>query len=392
VKILYHHRVASKDGQFVHIEELVRALERRGHEVRVVGPEAIATVDFGSEAGLVARLKRALPPMLYELAELAYGCLAWRRLERACREFQPDALYERYSLHLPAGALLRRRRRLPFVLEVNAPLALERSRYGGLALPGLARRVEGWTWRSADRVCTVTRVLAGHIEAARVDPERIVLTPNGIDPARFAAAPDVEAAKGALGVAGRRVVGFTGFMREWHGLDRIVSWLAERAQDDVVLLLVGDGPARAGLEAQARALGIADRVLVTGVVGRDAVAAHVTAFDVALQAAVVPYASPLKLFEYMALGRAIVAPDSANIREVLEHGRTALLVPETGVTDATEQLLADAALRQELGRAARRAVESRGYTWDANAARVETAIREVLDEIGFKGQSVPVGS
>ena len=392
MKILYHHRVASKDGQFVHIEELVRALERLGHEVRVIGPEAISTIDFGSEAGLVAKLKRALPPMLYELAELAYGCLAWRRLERACREFQPDALYERYSLHLPAGALLRRRRNLPFVLEVNAPLAEERGRYGGLALPGLARRIEGWTWRSADRVCAVTKVLADHIQAAGVAPERVVLTPNGIDPARFAGMPDSAAAKSALGVAGRRVVGFTGFMREWHGLDRIVTWLAEGAAADVVVLLVGDGPARPSLEAQARALGIADRLFVTGVIERDAVAAHVAAFDIALQPAVVPYASPLKLFEYMALGRAIVAPDTPNIREVLEHERSALLVPEAQVTDAIDRLLSDPVLRRELGRGARRSLETRGYTWDANAVRVETTIQEIFDEMGYGGQSVPVGS
>ena len=391
MKILYHHRVASKDGQFVHIEELVRALERLGHEVRVVGPEAISTIDFGSEAGLVAKLKRALPARLYELAELAYGCLAWRRLERACREFQPDALYERYSLHLPAGALLRRRRNLPFVLEVNAPLAEERSRYGGLALPGLARRIEGWTWRSADRVCAVTNVLAGHIQAAGVDPGRIVLTPNGIDPARFADIPDLDAAKSALGIAGRRVVGFTGFMREWHGLDRIVTWLAAEAPADVAVLLVGDGPARPGLEAQARALGIADRLFITGVVGRDDIAAHVAAFDIALQPAVVPYASPLKLFEYMALGRAIVAPDTANIREVLDHERSALLVPEAQVTEAIGRLLADDALRRALGRGARQAIETRGYTWGANAVRVESTIREVFDEIGFKSRSVPIG-
>jgi glycosyltransferase involved in cell wall biosynthesis len=379
VRILYHHRVASKDGQFVHIEELVRALERRGHEVRVVGPEATAAIGFGGEAGLVAKLKRSLPAMLYELAELAYGLMAWRRLERARREFEPDALYERYSLHLPAGALLCYRCNLPFLLEVNAPLAEERGRYGGLGLPGLAKRVEGWTWRAADRICAVTRVLAGHIEAASVDSERIVLTPNGIDPARFPSIPEIKA-KAALGLPGRRVVGFTGFVREWHGLDRIVTWLAEQAPADVVLLLVGDGPARPQLEAQARNLGVAERLVITGVVERDRIAPHVSAFDIALQPAVVPYASPLKLFEYMALGRAIVAPDTANIREVLTDGKNALLVPEGRATAAIDRLLADESLRHELGRAAFRTLEQQGYTWDANARRVEMTIQELLKE------------
>jgi glycosyltransferase involved in cell wall biosynthesis len=76
---------------------------------------------------------------------------------------------------------------------------------------------------------------------------------------------------------------------------------------------------------------------------------------------------------------------------VLDHERSALLVPETEVTEAIGRLLADDALRRDLGHGARRAIETRGYTWSANAVRVESTIREVFAEIGFKSQSVPIG-
>jgi glycosyltransferase involved in cell wall biosynthesis len=370
MRILYHHRLGSKDGQYVHVEEFVRALERAGHAVRVVGPELTESEGFGGSSGMVERLKRTMPKAGYELMELGYGVPAHRRLAAAARDFRPDALYERYNLHSFAGAVLARRRRLPFALEVNAPLAEERHRYGGLGLPGLARRTEARLWRAADTVVTVTEVLKGHVTAAGVPAGRVLVTPNGVDPERLAELPTPAAAKATLGLAGARVVGFTGFMREWHGLDRLVDWLAEAAPLDVRLWFVGDGPARAGLEARAARLGVADRVTITGVVPRARVLHHARAFDVAVQPDAVAYASPLKLIEYMALGTAIVAPDRPNIRELLTPDHDAVLTAPDAIPAAVGALLGDDARRDRLAAAAAATWHRRGLTWDANAARV----------------------
>src|SRR5258708_901759 len=212
------------------------------------------------------------------------------------------------------------------LLEINAPLARGRAAFGGLGLPLLARRLEQYVWRSADFALPVTHVLAQEIRAAGVQPERLVVIPNGIDPKRFALAQDSEAAKAALGLSGKLVLGFTGFMRDWHGLSDVLDWMAgPDVPQHVHLLLIGDGPALSGLKAQAARLNLADRVTFAGLVDRDMVARMVAVFDIALQPKSVEYASPLKLFEYMALGKAIVAPDQANIREVLEPGVSGLL-------------------------------------------------------------------
>ena len=147
------------------------------------------------------------------------------------------------------------------------------------------------------------------------------------------------------------------------------------------LLAVGDGPARVGIERLAEQLGVADRVEILGVVGRDDVTQHIAGFDIALQPNVMPYASPLKLFEYMALGRAIVAPDTPNIREILEHEKTALLFAP-GDVDAFRQcvsrLCADQALRRRLGEAASAAIEARSFLWDRNAERIEKMAVEFI--------------
>ncbi|MFN0025411.1 MAG: glycosyltransferase family 4 protein, partial [Parvularculaceae bacterium] len=268
---------------------------------------------------------------------------------------------------------LARARRLPFLLEVNSPLAEERRLHGGLALNGAAQASERSIWRAADRVLPVTQALAQYVELAGVEPSRITVIPNGVD-ASFLAEHDPRPVRARYGLEGKVVLGFTGFVREWHGLDRVVSWLGARRRDDLALLIVGDGDARAGLERQATALGVAQRVIFTGVVQRDAVPGHLAAFDIALQPAVTPYASPLKLIEYMAAARAIIAPDAANIREVLS-GEDALLVPggdPPALHGALDTLVADPALRARFGAAAKASLLRQGLTWDANAARVET--------------------
>ncbi len=375
MKILYHHRTASKDGQAVHIEEMIEALREQGHEVRVVAPEMPAAdggAQLGTDVGWVQRLRARLPKALYELLELGYSLVAYRKLARAVREFKPDAVYERYNLYLLAGLMIKRRFGLPLLLEVNAPLVEERMKFGGLGLPWLGRWAEGVVWRGADVVLPVTGVLGSHVRARGVPAERIVVVPNGINEAHFAQAPTPAQAKAALGWSDALILGFTGFVRDWHGVDRVLHWLAgPDAPPQARLLVVGDGPARADLEALSRKLDIQSRVRFTGLVPRHDVPAHVAAFDIALQPAVVAYASPLKLFEYLALGKAVVGPRQPNLEEVLTDGDNALLFdPQRpgGLEAALTALSRDDALRARIAAGSARTITRLGLTWHANAA------------------------
>ena len=238
-------------------------------------------------------------------------------------------------------------------------------------LPRLARLVEGWIWRSADSVVAVTEVLADRIAGAGVPRSAIAVMPNGIDLDRFRAAPAAEVAKRDLGLVGHTVLGFIGFVRPWHGLEQIIDWLASAAIPDLVLAVAGNGPAIPELTERAQARGVADRVRFLGVVERAEVPAVLAAFDIALQPAVVDYASPLKLFEYMASGKAILAPSSPNIREILTDGQDALLGTADDLTDRLQRLVDDPELRGSLGRSALETLLGRDLTWDRNAARVE---------------------
>ena len=80
MKILYHHRIASKDGQFVHVEELTNALKRQGHQIIMVGPAVVDNNEFGSQGGIIAVLKKFMPGFLYELMEFGYNLIVFIKL------------------------------------------------------------------------------------------------------------------------------------------------------------------------------------------------------------------------------------------------------------------------------------------------------------------------
>ena len=374
MKILYHHRTASRDGQSTHIEEMIRGLRAEGHSVVESSPQIAGHNVSGGSPGWVGRLKALLPRQVYELAEIAYSWVAYRRLVAAIRDDRPDGIYERYNLYLLAGIWAKKRFGLPLILEVNAPMAVERRQYGGLSWPRLADWAELYVWKNADVILPVTKVLADYMVTKGIDPARIRVIPNGINEDHYKNLPSTTEAKSNLGLDGRLVVGFTGFVREWDRLDRIMVWIAKHvAQYNVHLLVIGDGPARAEIESCAAQLGVADRLSFTGAVPREQVPALSMAFDIALQTALVPYASPLCLFEYLALGKAIVAPDQPNHHEILTSGVDALLYgPDdlAGIEKALEALCEDGVLRVRIAAAAPELILRKELTWRQHAKKV----------------------
>jgi len=224
-------------------------------------------------------------------------------------------------------------------------------------------------------VLPVTEMLADIVAAAGVSRSNISVIPNGVDFTRFGLRPPRPPDRPVS-------LGFVGFVQPWHGLDRVIEGMATQTGGQVATLtIVGDGPARPELERLATRLKVTDRVTFTGVVPPDMVGSLLAGFDIALQPQATPYASPLKIFEYMAAGCAIVAPDQKNIREVLKHGKTAVLFdPEAPqlMWNAVQWLIDEPALRSRLGAAARAWIESENRTWAGNAARVVALAEEDL--------------
>lgn len=373
MKILYHHRTRGGDAQGIHIREIVKGMRQLGHEVEIaalVGEDPRGAGNPGREGESGGR-KNAL---LYEIMTLAYNPYGFAMLARAIRRFRPDMIYERYSLNTFCGILASRRYGIPIVLEVNAPLSYEQATYDRLAFPTVARRLERWICSNATKTIAVSHVLKGMLRDIGIPADKMVVIPNGIDPQEFHPGISGDPVRGKWGLSGKVVLGFSGWFRKWHGVGSIIDILAEEFREDgrVHLLLVGDGPAMGELRSRVGKLGLESRVAFTGAVGRKEMPAHVAAFDVALQPDVTPYASPVKIFEYMGMGKCIVAPGQPNIREILADGETGLLFTpgdRESMKAALRRAVVEESLRRTIGDAARRAVDERGYLWRANAEK-----------------------
>jgi glycosyltransferase involved in cell wall biosynthesis len=394
VKILYHHRTQADDGQAVHIRSLQSAWRELGHEL-VEFSLVSRAAPVADAAGSAAPRKRSawsalghLPRFARELAEYSYTAYARPRLFQALDRERPDFLYERYAFGNAAGVIAARRARVPIVLEVNSPMVQELSRTRGLSFARTADKMERFILREATRVCAVSGVLADMLAELGVDRRRMFVTPNGVHLEQFEYG-DVEAARQRARADLRLpqnalALGFVGYYRDWHRLDLVIDALGRLP--DAVLCLVGEGPAHDALRRRASERGVEARVLFAGTRPHASIPALLPAFDIALVPAINPYASPLKLHEYMAAALAIIAPDQPNLREVLSHGKNAWLVPpgeEGAMQAALARLADDAALRAQLGSAARRTIVERGLTWRGNAARV---VREI-EELRARGES-----
>ncbi len=382
LKILYHHRVAAQDGQSVHIRELVAAFERLGHEIIFVGP-SIRPTALGDENELLAFARRILPLFALELLELAYGVRVYFKLLAAYKRHKPDFLYERYNLFLPAGTWLKKKTGIPYFVEVNAPLSEERATYSGLHLRRIARYFERMTFQNADRLFPVSGALADIICTMGAPRSNITVLHNGITPSEYETA-DGSAIRAEFGLDNKIVLGFIGFIREWHRLDRIIQILKHHGTNpDLHLLVVGDGPAIDDCVKLAATLGVSHRVHCVGFKDRDAIPDHLAAMDIALQPAVTDYASPLKLFEYLIAGLATIGPNQPNIREILTHRETGLLFDPQNFEEAEKaiiELSQDTNLRNRLGKAGQKLIESQKYTWAHNAEEITILAVRAMDQ------------
>ncbi|WP_291987311.1 glycosyltransferase family 4 protein [Luteitalea sp.] len=356
MRILYHHRTLGDGAEGIHIAAMVDAFRTLGHEVRVVGPAATAD----ARAGRAARLKAWLPGAAFEVATLAYNLPEHRELRRLIADWHPDLLYKRHARYDVAALRAARAAGVPSILEVNAVYsARPYCDFEPQSLHSLAARVERAAFRTANRVIAVSSPMAAQVEALSGRPADVV--PNGVDPVMFD--PErVLPKRGPWSEGDGLLLGWTGVLREWHGLELL---LEAAAASGARVLLVGDGPARGAVEARVQALGLAERVFITGRVPRDEIAGYVAAFDVGVVADErTGVASPMKLVEYMAMAKAVIAPDMPNIRDIVIHGETGLLFAPGVPSELTAAMvgLEDPVERGRLGASARAEIQ-RARTW-----------------------------
>jgi glycosyltransferase involved in cell wall biosynthesis len=359
-------------GASIHVQEIIRALLARGADIELFA----AQLGDDSPPALEAVRVHHLPVLFHadravrERAAFAANSDLRAALERE-RPF--DLVYERYSLWSFAGMEYARDTRTPSVLEVNAPLIEEQALHRGLCDHARAEQVRERVFADAGVLVAVSEAVAAYLERHPTTRGRVHVIPNGISPDRFPAGLEPSCPCGPDTLT----AGFVGSLKPWHGLPILIEAFAllHARYPRSRLLIVGDGPERAKLEADAAAHGVTEAVHYTGAVAPSKVPGLVASMDVA----VAPYPklkdfyfSPLKVFEYMAAGIAVVASRMGQLTQVIRDGVNGILCPPGdahALAAAMERLRCDPGLRARLGQAARASV-LRDYTWDAAAERI----------------------
>lgn len=376
-------------GAAAHISELTAGLRRLGHEVlpsnrrrRREGP-----VTLRPTGAQPASWRARLAPWLHESSALLRVPRHWREEIRLLTEQKPDVVLARYSLHQISSLFAARWLGLPIVFEVNASAAYEYRRYlpHYKLLPGFAETVERFAFARADGMFVVSAALKDYFTTFGVPADKIAVVPNGADPDVFR--PDVaDAELRAAMPSDTTLIGFVGSFSSFHGIEMLKQLIAELCPGapNVRFLFVGEGARSGDLREFCAKTGFADRARFTGHVARDSVPALMAACDVL----VAPYGreaffyfSPIKLFEYMACGRAVLAARIGQVAEVVRDGVTGLLYEPGDTADMIGKLrvlIDDAALRRRLGVAARDAIVST-YSWEANATRVAAVLTRAVE-------------
>ena len=306
-----------------------------------------------------------------------------RRIDTLADEFRPDLLHAHSPvLNVLPTLWVGRRRGLPVVYEVRAlweDAAVDHgvTREGSLRYRA-SRALETFALRRADRITTICEGLRREIAERGIPESRITVIPNAVDTDafRFGAPPDGALAE-SLGLVDKTVIGFAGSFYGYEGLDLLVDAFALLAQrhPDLRALLVGGGVQEAALREQARARGIADRVVFSGRVPHEQVHRYYDLIDVLAyprhRMRLTEIVTPLKPLEAMAQGRMLVASDVGGHRELIRHGETGVLFPAgdtSALADAIEEVLKRRTEWPRFRERARRFVEAE-RTWARSVAR-----------------------
>lgn len=388
--IAYLHYLTSDASGLHHVRQFAEAARRLGHRVDIHAMNFHYQVDDSDGPSpppslaqrLRRRLKRRFARWLHEPKEFLWNFKYVRREVELLSAEPPDLLLVRD--HIPTASCVTTARRLglPLILEMNAPaeeLRLFLDAY--VHYPLIPDRLERHKVHGADAITVVSGALRDYlVDKHRVTPDKFTVNPNGGDLQRFHPEVPVDDALPDSWAGQGPVVGFVGSFETWHGSGLLATMASRvgRLRPQCRFLFVGDGPQRHHLLSATADLG--DRAHLTGWVDHHRVAGLVAAFDVGVVAAAGFYMSPLKVVEWMAAGRAVVAPRQGPLQELIDDGVHGLLfTPDDAdaLIDCVLRLVDDAALRRRLGTAAHRRVRD-SLTWKHNAERVLEVAQRTL--------------
>lgn len=371
-------------GCSTHVREMCKAFQKIGNEVFLYAVNrGEGNYDFDTPIKVIDSYRPKIPGRDLRII------LSNQKLYRFWRkEIMPESdvgmIYERYSLYGFAGSKLTRFAHVPFVLEVNSPLATkERDR---LHFPRLALIAEKMIFQRADAIVCVSENLMDKLIARGIDRDKIHVIPLGVDPEKFNYRISGKRVVEAYNLKDKVIVGFVGLLREVAGVDYVVEsarTVIERF-GNVHFLILGEGRREQYLRNYIKKQGLSDYVTLAGGIPHAEVPEYIAAMDITLA----PYTyqavfhnSPMKLFEYMYMGKPAIASDMGQISDVITNGYNGILVPPddtNALIDAICLLVENEKDRNRMGINARKSVENH-YTWIGKARKVIEIYHHIVE-------------
>jgi glycosyltransferase involved in cell wall biosynthesis len=300
-----------------------------------------------------------------------------------------DWVYERFGVFQSLGMTFQRFK-IPWILETNTPFALENSLESGrktIYFQTAAKNHELLVYRRCDALIVQTVALKEIIlKFAKISPDKVFVIPNAVAIDRFSGPTAVRKFTGPT-------IGFVGALRRWQALEYLLRAVHKLSRAGILynLVIVGEGEKRQEWQKLTQDLCLADRVFFAGSIPPDQIPMWISGFDLGFSgqvesvAAQQMYFSPLKLYEYMAAAKPVLASEHEDSRRLIIPGETGYLFEPDSLPDL-ERAMRQAWLEQDswpaLGSRARALISS-GHTWEIRISRMIAQLQEFLPARGI---------
>ncbi|HKL03250.1 MAG TPA: glycosyltransferase family 4 protein [Cryomorphaceae bacterium] len=385
MKILYysphpHLQIDAPTGYGTHMREMIKAWRLMGIEVKtliagdLLFPEREESSLRQRDTGSKSFLKKLLPTLIWEslkdLRLMLYDFKLEKELGAMIDSFEPDFIYERVAYIQNSGIKVARKKGIKHIAEINAPYPEERVMFSGKSLfLETARNAEREVLVYSHGVSVVSSALKEHFEKCLPDSSlKIRVIPNAVNQSEVSHNRDaVNQLKEQYKLQGCCVIGFVGSIFPYHGVDILIEAFSKIPGEQLRMLVVGDGETLPELKSKARALGVLNRVIFTGSVPHREVYTFIELMDVCCMAKSNWYGSPVKIFEYGLMRKAVIAPDVVPVRDVMTDKDGVLVEPTVkSLQNAFKKLIDSPEFRDEIAANWHRKVISQ-YTWDVAA-------------------------
>jgi glycosyltransferase involved in cell wall biosynthesis len=368
------------------MREMITALQNAGHEVMpLIMGEALdksggRSDNVNKQPGMKRIIKKIVFTSLWrtvkELLLIRYDKKAEKILEEKVLAFKPDLIYERGAYLQLSGIHVATKLKIRYFIEINTLYMEEMLQFEGSETYLRKRAIETERTQIAfsSKVFVVTTVLKEYYKRYTDKPDKIVVTPNSIDPAKTQINLIL---KNQLlqkyNLAGKYVIGFVGSIFPYHGVDILIRAFSEliKKRSDLLLFIVGDGYVIPELKMLTKSLDIDKNVLFTGNVPHKEVFTYIDMMRITVLPKTNYFCSPLKIFEYGAMGKAIVAVNTRGVRDVMIHQKDGILTEpnQASLSKAIQTLLDDEQMMVDLSEHFRTKVLAK-HTWKQTADTV----------------------